>query len=73
MKPGDHVELNSDLRWPGIVLAVFTNRSGEKRVVVEHTTNGVAGSLRIYDPDELTKREGYNDGTAERADDARRV
>jgi len=73
LKPGDYVELKSDLRWPGIVLVIFTNRSREKRVVVEHTTDGVAGSLRIYDPDELIKREEYNDRTAEQADDSGRV
>jgi hypothetical protein len=48
MKRGDHVELSDGLRWPGIVVAIFTNTSGEKRVVVEHTNNGIAGKVIGY-------------------------
>jgi hypothetical protein len=53
LKPGDRVELCDGLRWPGIVMAIFTNSSGEKHVVVEFTAPDVAGVIRIHSPEEL--------------------
>lgn len=53
MKIGDRVEKIRGYRWPGEVRAVFTNKAGETRVVVECTVPEVAGALHIYSPDQL--------------------
>ena len=53
MRRGTHVELKGNINWPGVIVATFTDRNGKSRAVVEHTTNGAAGRLRIYEQNEL--------------------
>jgi hypothetical protein len=53
VKVGDPVEKIKGYKWPGVVVCVFKNLSGETRVVVECTVPEVAGALHIYHPDQL--------------------
>jgi hypothetical protein len=53
MKVGDFVIKINGYKWPGEIRAIFTNRKGETRCVVECTVPGVEGALHIYDPDQL--------------------
>jgi hypothetical protein len=53
MKVGDRVEKLEGYKWPGIVVAIFTNTNHERRVVVECDAEAVAGALHIYSPEQL--------------------
>lgn len=53
MQIGDKVEKRKGYRWPGVVVAIFTNLKGETRIVVECTVPEVAGALHIYNPEQL--------------------
>lgn len=53
MKVGDRVQKLRGYKWPGIVVAVFTNLAGQPRIVVECTVPEVAGALHIYNPEQV--------------------
>ena len=53
MRRGTHVELKGNLNWLGVIVETFSDRNCKSRALVEHTTNGAAGRLRIYEQNEL--------------------
>lgn len=53
VKIGDHVIKVRGYPWPGVIVADFTTKSGERRLVVECTVPEVAGALHIYAPEQL--------------------
>ena len=55
LRVGDLVEKIEGYRWPGYVVAVFTNTFDEPRVVVECSAEDCLGALHIYRPDQLRK------------------
>ena len=52
---GDHVEKVHGYQWPGEIRAIFTNRKGLTRVVVECTALEVSGALHIFNLDQIAK------------------
>lgn len=57
LKVGDRVQKTKGYAWPGEVVAVFTNLSGDTRIVVECTAIAVAGALHIFNEGQLVKTE----------------
>jgi hypothetical protein len=57
-KIGDVVEKINGYKYPGVVVAVFTNTKGEYRYVIECTVPEVAGMLHIFNRNQLEKGEG---------------
>lgn len=57
MKIGDRVHKTKGYKWPGIIVADFTNLAGQRRIVVECTVPEVAGALHIYIPEQLEKTD----------------
>lgn len=55
---GDNVRKVLGYPYPGEVRAVFTNRAGEVRYVVEATGDDYGGMLHIFDGDRLEPAEG---------------
>ncbi len=55
LKVGDQIRKIKGYAWPGEVRAVFTNKEGETRVVVECTVPEVSGALHIFNPGQLNK------------------
>lgn len=53
MKIGDKVEKIAGYKWPGVVIMMGLNLSGDIRVVVECTVPEVSGALHIYSPIQL--------------------
>lgn len=58
LKLGDRVEKVTGYKWPGVVVAIFKNLQGERRIVVECTAEAVTGALHIYSPGQLVKLNG---------------
>jgi hypothetical protein len=57
MEIGDKVEkIDGDVRFTGVVVAVYKTLSGKERIVVECTIQGVEGLQHIYRPDQFKKR-----------------
>lgn len=54
---GDRVRKTRGYRYPGIIVAVFSNREGQTRYVVECTVAEVAGMLHIYSDKDLEPDE----------------
>lgn len=52
---GERVQKRKGYRWPGQVVAVFRNRAGDTRIVVECTVPEVEGALHIYNPEQLER------------------
>jgi len=50
---GDKVQKIKGYQFPGEIRAVFTNKLGQTRLVVECTVPEVAGVLHIYLPEQL--------------------
>ena len=50
---GDRVRKVKGYKFPGIVVAAFTNLRGDWRYVVECTVDEVAGMLHIYNGEQL--------------------
>lgn len=55
---GDDVEKVKGYRWPGVIVAVFSNLSGQTRYVVECTVPEVKGALHIYNREQIEKVAG---------------
>lgn len=54
MNIGDKVEkLDGDVRFTGVIVAVYKTLSGKDRIVVECTIEGVKGLQHIYRPDQF--------------------
>jgi len=53
MKLGDKVIKTKGYKWPGVIVADFENTNGERRLVVESTSEGTEGALHIYNPGQL--------------------
>ena len=54
---GQPVQKTRGYKFPGIVVAVFTNLAYETRYVVECTVEGVEGCLHIYSERDLEPRD----------------
>lgn len=52
---GQKVHKTNGYRWPGVVVARFTNTNAEIRYVVECTVPEVAGALHIYAEGQLNE------------------
>jgi hypothetical protein len=50
---GDRVRKVKGYKYPGVVVAAFTNLRGDWRYVVECTVDEVAGMLHIYNGEQL--------------------
>lgn len=57
MKVGDQVEKTSGYQFPGEIRAVFTNKKGETRYVVECVVPEVAGMLHIFSEHNLKPKD----------------
>jgi hypothetical protein len=57
LEVGARVRKTRGYKWPGIVVADFRTLSGERRLVVECTIEGVRGALHIYAPEQLERDE----------------
>lgn len=57
LKVGDNVRKVRGYKWPGEVRAVFKNKQGEERFVVECTVPEIAGALHIFNRMQLAKIE----------------
>lgn len=53
MKIGDKVEKHSGYKYPGEIRAIFTNRAGKVRYVVEALHEDFEGMLHIFNGDQL--------------------
>lgn len=53
---GQRVEKVRGYKWPGVVVAQFTNIEGQIRYVVECTIPEVEGALHIYSETDLKAR-----------------
>ena len=53
MKIGDSVQKVKGYRFPGVIVADFTNYKGERRLVVEARHPDIIGCLHIYNPEQL--------------------
>lgn len=53
LKVGNTVTKAKGYAWPGEVRAVFTNKAGDERIVVECTVPEVSGALHIFNPAQL--------------------
>lgn len=53
---GQRVEKVKGYKWPGVVVAQFTNINGDIRYVVECTVESVEGALHIYSEHDLKPR-----------------
>jgi hypothetical protein len=58
---GDRVRKVKGYKYPGVVVAAFTNLRGDWRYVVECTVDEVAGMLHIYNEEQL-EAAGEEDG-----------
>jgi hypothetical protein len=56
-KVGDQVVKVSGYPFPGECRAVFTNRNGEIRYVIEATGEDYAGMLHIFSPSQIAIKE----------------
>lgn len=54
---GDSVVKTSGYPFPGECRAVFTNRAGEIRYVIEATGDDYAGMLHIFSPSQIAIKE----------------
>lgn len=52
---GDRAVTVKGARFEGEIRAVFTNRAGQQRVVVEATDQAFAGTLHVYPVEQLAK------------------
>lgn len=59
-KVGDPVEKAKGFKFCGFIVAVFQNRAGAWRVVVEHEYE--TGMLHIYSPEQLVPRIVHTSG-----------
>ena len=53
MKLGDNVQKIKGYKFPGCIVADFTNYKGERRLVVEARHPDIIGCLHIYNPEQL--------------------
>jgi hypothetical protein len=53
---GDPVRKRAGYEYPGIIISVFTTRAGALRYVVEADHPGFAGTLHIFNEDQLERR-----------------
>ena len=56
LKVGDLVRKRAGYEYPGIIVSVFTTRAGAVRYVVEADHPGFAGTLHIFNGDQLEPR-----------------
>lgn len=56
-KVGDYITKPKGYQFPGVVVAVFKNLMGERRVVAELLCPGAHGMLHIFNEDQLEIRK----------------
>jgi hypothetical protein len=56
-KIGDKVEKHSGYKYPGEIRAIFTNRAGKVRYVVEALHEDFEGMLHIFNGDQLNIKD----------------
>lgn len=52
------VQKVSGYKWPGVIVAIFCNHSGQLRCVVECDAPEVEGALHIYNLGQIQRIEG---------------
>jgi len=57
VKIGDRVQKTKGYKFPGVIVADFTNYKGERRLVVEARHPDIIGCLHIYNPEQLEVTE----------------